>query len=151
MAIDRVADAGAGRRRRAHNFGEVNLGLTEQLAMLEAERCLECKNHVHRRLPGRGSTSRGFIARSREGDLPPRPSSLLGDNALPGVSGRVCPQENQCEGDCIRGKKGDPVAIGYLERFVADWAQRDRDGADPRTPRRRAARRWPSSAPVRPV
>ena len=65
------------------------------------------------------------------------PTPCLDDNALPCVTGRVCPQENQCEGSCIRGRKGGPVAIGYLERFVADWAQdapRPSCTASPRPP-----------------
>ena len=64
-----------------------------------------------------------FIRHLREGDLPGAADSLLDDNALPCITGRVCPQETQCEGLCLRGKKGNPVAIGHLERFVADWAQ----------------------------
>ena len=76
--------------------------------------------------------------------------SLLDDNALPCVTGRVCPQETQCEGVCLRGKKGKPVAIGYLERFVADWAQAHPDAlAHPPTATGQARSR--SSAPARPA
>jgi len=123
MLLDRVAmleqDAGA----RSANFEEVNLGFTERLAVLEAERCLQCKNpKCIDGCPVRVNIPR-FIEFLRVGDLPAAAESLLDDNALPCVTGRVCPQETQCELLCLRGKKGKPVAIGYLERYVADWAQ----------------------------
>jgi glutamate synthase (NADPH) small chain len=109
---------------RAHNFGEVNLGFTEKLAVLEAERCLQCKNPTCiEGCPVRVNIPR-FIDLLARGDMRAAADSLLDDNALPCVTGRVCPQETQCEGRCLRGRKGDPVAIGYLERFVADWASR---------------------------
>jgi glutamate synthase (NADPH/NADH) small chain len=108
---------------RSTNFAEVNLGLTEHLALLEARRCLQCKNAkcingcpVLVNIPQ-------FIDRLANGDLHGAAESLLADNALPAVTGRVCPQETQCEELCIRGLKGTPVAVGYLERFVADWAR----------------------------
>ena len=82
--------------------------------------------------------------------MPAAAESLLTDNALPCVTGRVCPQESQCEGVCIRGKKGDPVAIGYLERFVADWAQAPPASCRTHVRRARPARRSASSAPGRP-
>ena len=108
---------------RATNFREVNLGLTYQLAMLEAERCLECpKPYCIDGCPVRVNIPR-FIRLLRDGDLPGAAESLLDDNALPCVTGRVCPQESQCEGVCLRGKTGKSVGIGSLERFVADWAQ----------------------------
>ena len=97
-----------------------------------------------------GSTSRASSSSSREGDMPAAAESLLGDNALPCVTGRVCPQETQCEGVCIRAKKGNPVAIGYLERFVADWAQANLDAAAQGRTRSAPASGSPSSAPVRP-
>jgi glutamate synthase (NADPH) small chain len=107
---------------RAQTFGEVNLGLPEQIAIREAQRCLECKNPecvqgcpVQIDIPG-------FVMKLAAGDLAGAAAILRRDNALPQISGRVCPQEKQCEVLCIRGKKGEPVAIGYLERFVADWA-----------------------------
>jgi len=116
-------------QQRAHSFGEVNLGLPEHIAMMEARRCLQCKDKrcvtgcpVQIDIPA-------FVERVAAGDFPGAARILLRDNALPGISGRVCPQEKQCEAMCIRGKKGDPVAIGYLERFVADWARTHRDGA----------------------
>jgi glutamate synthase (NADPH/NADH) small chain len=123
MAIDRVAMPEQEAHLRAVNFREVALGLTDQLAMLEAERCLQCpKPYCVDGCPVRVNIPR-FIKLLREGDLPAAANSLLDDNALPCVTGRVCPQESQCEGVCLRGKKGKSVAIGALERYVADWAQ----------------------------
>ncbi len=107
---------------RAANFHEVNLGYSLPLAVLEAERCLQCKNPVCiAGCPVRVDIPR-FIELLRIGDMAGAAASLLGDNALPCVTGRVCPQEIQCEGVCVRAKKGTPVAIGALERYVADWA-----------------------------
>ena len=127
MKIDRVAMPEQAGAARAQNFEEVNLGLTYQLAMLEAERCIQCpKPFCVDGCPVRVDVPR-FIKFLREGNMPAAAESLLGDNALPCVTGRVCPQETQCEGVCIRVKKGNPVAIGYLERFVADWAQANID------------------------
>jgi len=122
MAIDRVAMPEQDAAERATNFTEVNLGLTEELAVLEANRCIACKNHpcvagcpVEVRIPD-------FLERVAAADFAGAAEVLLTDNALPATTGRVCPQEVQCEGLCLRGKKGEPVAIGWLERFVADWA-----------------------------
>lgn len=122
MAIDRVKMPEQSPRRRISNFEEVNQGLTEEQAIQEAKRCLLCKSRpcvagcpVRVRIPD-------FIAALAEGDLPEAARILLADNTLPAVCGRVCPQETQCEQVCVRGAKGAPVAIGYLERFVADWA-----------------------------
>ena len=106
---------------RAHNFKEVTLGYTAEMAMEEAGRCLHCKNpkcvegcpvNVH--IPD-------FIAKVAEGDFKAAYEIITSTNALPALSGRVCPQETQCESRCVRGIKGEPVAIGRLERFVADW------------------------------
>jgi glutamate synthase (NADPH/NADH) small chain len=136
MGIDRVAMPEQAAEVRATNFREVNLGFTEQLAMLEAERCLQCpKPYCIEGCPVRVNIPQ-FIARLREGDMAAAAASLLDDNALPCVTGRVCPQELQCEAVCLRGKKGRSVAIGSLERFVADWAQ-----AHPTAPQRLAADR----------
>ena len=127
MALARVAMPEQDATLRATNFREVNLGLTYQLAMLEAERCLQCpKPYCIDGCPVRVNIPR-FIKLLREGDLPGAADSLLDDNALPCVTGRVCHQETQCEGVCLRGKKGDAVAIGWLERYVADWAQHHTD------------------------
>ena len=108
---------------RNANFNEVNLGLAEKAAILEAERCIQCKDPkcmngcpVCVNIPQ-------FIELLSEGNLQEAARCLLNDNALPAVTGRVCPQETQCEIECIRGHKGLPVAIGYLERYVGDWAR----------------------------
>jgi glutamate synthase (NADPH/NADH) small chain len=107
---------------RSANFGEVNLGLPEKVALLEAERCLQCKDpKCVAGCPVMVNIPR-FIELLSDGNLAEAARSLLNDNALPAVTGRVCPQETQCEVECIRGHKGLPVAIGYLERFVGDWA-----------------------------
>ena len=113
--------------RRSGNFKEVNLGFTEQLALLEAQRCIQCKEaKCVRACPVTVDIPR-FIKLLTEGDLPGAAKSLFADNALPCITGRVCPQEEQCEGSCVRGIRGQSVAIGHLERFVADWA-RNQDG-----------------------
>jgi glutamate synthase (NADPH/NADH) small chain len=110
-------------RQRAADFGEVSLGLTEQLALLEARRCLDCKVATCVAGCPVAVDIPGFVSCLEDGDLDGAARSLFRDNALPAVTGRVCPQETQCEAHCVRGRKGAPVAIGYLERFVADWAR----------------------------
>jgi glutamate synthase (NADPH/NADH) small chain len=108
---------------RSMDFNEVSLGYSQALAMEEAERCLDCKNpRCIDGCPVRVDIPQ-FITLLAGGDLHAAAESLLDDNALPCVTGRVCPQETQCEALCIRAKKGEPVAVGALERFVADWAQ----------------------------
>lgn len=112
---------------RAANFAEVNLGLTEQLALIEAERCLQCpKPYCIDGCPVRVNIPQ-FIRLLRDGDVKAAAASLLDDNALPCVTGRVCPQESQCEKVCLRAKTGKSVAIGHLERYVADWAMAHAD------------------------
>ncbi|MCU0771104.1 MAG: NADPH-dependent glutamate synthase [Verrucomicrobia bacterium] len=112
---------------RAANFAEVNLGFPEQLALLEADRCLQCKDpRCIQGCPVNVNIPR-FIEFLSEGKIAEAAQSLLADNALPAVTGRVCPQETQCEAECIRGHKGMPVGIGYLERYVADWARHHKD------------------------
>lgn len=108
---------------RATNFEEVCYGYNEEEAMLEASRCLHCKNPrcvgacpVSVKIPD-------FIAKVAEGDFVAAAEIIAVDSSLPAVCGRVCPQETQCEGSCILGIKGEPVAIGKLERFVADWSR----------------------------
>jgi glutamate synthase (NADPH/NADH) small chain len=108
---------------RAHNFEEVCYGYNAEEAMAEAARCLNCKNAkcvagcpVSINIPA-------FIQEVKEGNFKKAYEILSDASALPAVCGRVCPQESQCEGKCIRGIKGDPVSIGKLERFVADWAR----------------------------
>jgi glutamate synthase (NADPH/NADH) small chain len=128
MKIDRQKMPEQDSFERAANFNEVNLGFTEQLALLEARRCLQCKSA--KCIPGcpvMVDIPR-FIKYVAEGNLPAAAESLLGDNTLPAVTGRVCPQETQCEELCVRGNKGAPVAVGHLERFVADWARQQAGG-----------------------
>ena len=106
---------------RNKNFNEVALGYNEEMAIDEAKRCLQCKNPkcmggcpVHIHIPE-------FIALVAEGKFEEAYQVISKSSSLPAVCGRVCPQESQCEGLCVRGVKGEPVAIGRLERFVADW------------------------------
>lgn len=108
---------------RAKNFEEVCLGYNEEEAVAEAKRCLQCKNArcmsgcpVSINIPG-------FIKEVAEGNFAAAAKVIAESSALPAICGRVCPQETQCEGVCIRGIKGEPVAIGKLERFVADWSR----------------------------
>jgi len=122
LAIDRTAMPEQDAVVRSANFTEVNLGLAEAAAVKEARRCLQCKHApcvagcpVAVRIPQ-------FLDRVAAGDFEGAARILQVDNALPATTGRVCPQETQCEAKCVRGVKGDAVAIGWLERFVADWA-----------------------------
>jgi len=131
MAIERHEVPARSAGIRAMDFLEVNLGYSQVLAAAEAERCLDCRNpRCIDGCPVRVNIPR-FIQLVAEGDLKGAAESLLDDNALPCVTGRVCPQETQCEALCIRGKKGEPVAVGALERFVADWALDHRDELTP--------------------
>ena len=109
-------------KERATNFEEVCLGYNADEAMAEASRCINCKNAqcvkgcpVNIDIPG-------FISKVKDGDFKEAYDVISKSSALPAVCGRVCPQESQCEGKCIRGIKGEPISIGKLERFVADWA-----------------------------
>ena len=134
MALPRTEMPARGAGVRARDFQEVNLGFSQVLAAAEAERCLQCRNpKCIDGCPVRVNIPR-FIELVAEGDLRGAATSLLDDNALPCVTGRVCPQETQCEGVCLRGKKGDPVAIGALERYVADWAAAHADELPHATP-----------------
>ncbi len=106
---------------RSHNFEEVAMGYTAEIAMDEAQRCLNCKNArcitgcpVQVQIPS-------FIAKIKEGDFEGAYQVIAGSSSLPAVCGRVCPQESQCESLCLRGVKGEAVAIGRLERFAADY------------------------------
>jgi glutamate synthase (NADPH/NADH) small chain len=105
---------------RARNFEEVALGYTPEMAQTEAARCLQCKKPACRKGCPVEVDIPSFIKKVLEHDLDASYGILRDTNSLPAVCGRVCPQENQCEGACILGKKGEPVAIGRLERFVAD-------------------------------
>ncbi len=113
---------------RAHNFLEVATGYTEETALDEAERCLNCKHMpcvsgcpVNIHIPA-------FIQKVKEGDFEAAYEIIAKSSSLPAVCGRVCPQESQCEAKCVRGIKGEPVGIGRLERFVADWHNEHSDG-----------------------
>ena len=112
---------------RAANFLEVNLGFPERLALLEADRCLQCKDPKCMKGCPVGVNIPKFLDLLTAGKIAEAAQSLLCDNALPAVTGRVCPQETQCEAECVRANKGLPVGVGYLERFVADWAREHRD------------------------
>ena len=106
---------------RARNFDEVALGYTYEMAVEEAKRCLACpKKPCSTACPVQIDIP-AFIKCVAEEDMEGAYKVLSASSALPAVCGRVCPQENQCEGKCVRGIKGEPVAIGRLERFVADW------------------------------
>ena len=119
--IPRVAVREQDPKVRATNFEEVCYGYNREEALLEASRCLHCKNP---RCVGACPVSiqiPDFIAKVAEGDIAGAAAVIAQDSSLPAVCGRVCPQETQCEGSCILGVKGEPVAIGKLERFVADY------------------------------
>mgnify|MGYP000010480326 CR=1 FL=1 len=108
---------------RATNFEEVCYGYNEEEAVAEASRCLNCKNAQCMKGCPVSINIPAFIAQVKERNFEEAYHIISESSALPAVCGRVCPQESQCEGKCIRGFKGDPVAIGKLERFVADWAR----------------------------
>jgi glutamate synthase (NADPH/NADH) small chain len=107
---------------RATNFKEVCLGYDQEEAMCEATRCINCKNAQCVKGCPVAINIPGFIEKVKEGDIAAAYQIISESSSLPAVCGRVCPQESQCEGKCIRGIKGDPISIGKLERFVADWA-----------------------------
>ena len=108
---------------RATNFEEVCLGYNQEEAVCEAERCINCKNAQCMKGCPVSINIPGFIEKVKEGDVEAAYQIISESSALPAVCGRVCPQESQCEGKCIRGIKGEPISIGKLERFVADWAR----------------------------
>ena len=107
-------------QERRMSFDEVGYGYTAEMARAEAERCLQCKNPVCQQGCPVNIDIKSFIGAIIEGDLPRGVAVLKERNALPAVCGRVCPQEEQCEAACVLSKKGDPVAIGRLERFLGD-------------------------------
>ncbi|MBR5699748.1 MAG: FAD-dependent oxidoreductase, partial [Bacteroidales bacterium] len=107
---------------RAHNFDEVCYGYNREEAMLEASRCLHCKNPRCVTACPVGVKIPDFIAFVAAGDIAGAAAKIAEDSSLPAVCGRVCPQESQCEGACVLGVKGEPVSIGKLERFVADYS-----------------------------
>ena len=108
---------------RAANFEEVCLGYNKEEAMEEASRCLTCKNAKCVRGCPVAIDVPGFVGQVKEGNFEEAAKVIARSSALPAVCGRVCPQESQCEGQCVRGIKGEPVSIGKLERFVADWSR----------------------------
>ncbi|HIX31457.1 MAG TPA: NADPH-dependent glutamate synthase [Firmicutes bacterium] len=126
---------------RNHNFKEVALGYTAEQAMDEAERCLHCKNKPCVSGCPVGVDIPGFIAEVAKGDFAAAYEVLSRDTSLPAICGRVCPQESQCEEKCVRGIKGESVAIGRLERFVADWkmAQGEEETPSPASNGRKVA------------
>ena len=131
MAKSRVPVREQDPKVRAHNFEEVCLGYDEAEAVQEAQRCLGCKKPMCVAGCPVGIDIPGFIARLKEGDAVGASRVLARDSALPAVCGRVCPQETQCEGRCVLGVKGEPVAIGKLERYAADTARRMGVQAEP--------------------
>lgn len=128
MGIERVEMPQRDGKERSRDFEEVNLGLAEQVAIREAQRCLQCK--TARCVEGCpvGIDIPGFIRRIADGDFLGAAALMRRDNNLPAVTGRVCPQETQCEAKCVRCKSDAPVAIGWLERFAADYEAAHRSG-----------------------
>jgi glutamate synthase (NADPH) small chain len=112
---------------RATNFTEVNLGYSEELARQEALRCLECAKPACTNDCPVGVKVKDFVQLIVAGDFMGAAAKIREDNVLPAITGRVCPQEDHCEGGCLMGKKVQPLGIGYLERFVADYEQRHLD------------------------
>ena len=112
---------------RATNFTEVNLGYSEELARQEALRCLECAKPQCTNDCPVGVKVKDFVQLIVAGDFMGAAAKIREDNVLPAITGRVCPQEDHCEGGCLMGKKVQPLGIGYLERFVADYEQRHLD------------------------
>ncbi|GAG85439.1 unnamed protein product, partial [marine sediment metagenome] len=134
LNLNRVAMPRQSPRKRAKNFNEVALGYSLKQAQKEAGRCIQCPKRncvdgcpVEIDIPG-------FIQAIRDGDMPEAVRILKSKNALPGICGRVCPQESQCEATCSLAKKEAPIAIGRLERFVADW-ERANMGAAKKPPK----------------
>src|SRR4030066_365873 len=114
---------------RIKNFNEVPIGQEAQTAILEGQECLQCKRGPNRKVCMDGCPVEinipAFIKKVQEGDFAEAIRIIREKQNLPAVCGRVCPYENQCEGNCIVGKKNEPVGIGRLERFLADWERRE--------------------------
>ena len=121
--IDRIAVREQEPKVRARNFEEVSYGYNEEEAMLEASRCFGCKKPMCVKDCPVSIKIPEFIYEIELGNFEKAASIIAEDSSLPAVCGRVCPQESQCEGSCILGVKGEPVSIGKLERFVADWSR----------------------------
>jgi glutamate synthase (NADPH/NADH) small chain len=135
LNLNRVAMPRQDPKKRAKNFNEVALGYSLEQAQEEASRCIQCKKRncvagcpVEVDIPD-------FIQAIREGNMPEAVRILKSKNALPGICGRVCPQESQCEATCSLAKKEAPIAIGRLERFVADWERKNMPAKDSLPPR----------------
>ena len=109
---------------RVHNFSEVNLGYSPELARQEAVRCLECRKPTCMENCPVGVKVREFVQFIVAGDFAAAAAKIREDNVLPAITGRVCPQEDHCEGSCLMAKKVEPLGIGYLERFIADYELR---------------------------
>ena len=121
MAIPRQSMPEQEAQERRANFFEVAQGLTAEMALQEAERCLQCKNEPCVRGCPVEVPIPQFIMALREGDMREAVRVLKSKNNLPAICGRVCPQESQCEEVCTLGRRHEPVAVGRLERYVADW------------------------------
>lgn len=140
MAMDRTVMPVRDADERGDDFTEVNLGYTSGLAVLEASRCLNCKRPVCIEGCPVGVRIDGFVEAIASGDFATASEIIREDNALPGICGRVCPQESQCEGSCVLAKKGKPIAIGHLERFIADWEREHAISAVPQPSERTGKR-----------
>ncbi|MCI2241379.1 NADPH-dependent glutamate synthase [Adlercreutzia faecimuris] len=124
---------------RAHTFAEVSLGYNAERAVNEARRCIQCNSRPCVAGCPVGVPVREFVGHIARRDFPAAYAAVKDANALPAICGRVCPQESQCEGVCMRGRKGEAVGIGRLERFIADWAEEHPDEAARALAERRAA------------
>ena len=121
LALERYGMPERPPQERNKDFNEVNLGFSGELARLEACRCLQCKNPKCMQGCPVGVDIKTFLHLVEDGDFLAAAAVMRDTNSLPALTGRVCPQETQCEAQCIRGIKGQPVAIGHLERFIADY------------------------------
>ena len=131
LDLNRVSMPKQKPRARTKNFNEVALGYSDANALAEANRCIQCKKRSCVEGCPVGVDIPEFIAAVREGNMPEAVKILKSKNALPGICGRVCPQETQCEQVCALGKKGAPIAIGRLERYVADWELKHQPESSP--------------------
>ncbi len=121
-------------QERAHNFTEVNLGLQVLAAQHEAQRCLDCASPACTKGCPVGVKVAAFVDKVLAGEFAAAAGILRQDNVLPAITGRVCPQEEQCEGACLLAKRGNSLAIGHLERFVADWERQHGVQFPPKAP-----------------
>ncbi len=121
MSLEKVKMPEQEPQIRNQNFKEVALGYTKEQAMEEATRCLNCKHRPCTTGCPVGVPIPEFIQQVAQGNFEEAYEIITSENALPAICGRVCPQENQCEGKCVRAIKGESVGIGRLERFVADY------------------------------